>query len=654
MRRPILLLALGLSLAAGATTFRSQLGQTFRVARSMVADLLDVLLAGSKGVTTVATDPCSTVSGIVGGFVGPNAFCLGPTGLSDGGTQVDGGALVAFTAGAATPTALTTSRCPNGPECAATTFQRFDGGTGASYASANTADIAGDLSCVFTARRWGASGAQYPITKTLGAGGPLLSYFSATTLTAQVFGADGGATSVTASNDAQLYGAWETYGISYHYVSDLASTLVIYRGGIMGTPSNVAVGPLRSMLSGWRISGYAATAGLLDGDIAFITCSEANWTAAQHAAIAQAMRANWTEQVTGGAITTTRASTQYCDPLDGGFGTWLRVNEPCIVGGAYLSEPAATNQVFNSGAMNLWTNSSVTQTADTDIAPDGTLSADTLTSTIISGYVVATMGTISGTNFTQSVWAKTPTGTQAAQLVLYDATIPAYLPVCDFTLTTTWQRLICTTPITTGHSINWAFRPGGAGVGTAIAWGAQGEVGTVATSYIATASTALTRAATAATVANPLYGLNPTVYCFGGTIDPKGVAWANRCSPFFCPITTIGGPAWVSANLSALMVANDGKVGVYANDGSAAQRYRTSVGAISLAAHELYGCNDMSTNPTTMTVYVDGVAVPMGAYSGAGTGIVASQPATLYLGNATGYPAPMWLSKERVWAGGYR
>lgn len=171
-----------------------------------------------------------------------------------------------------------------------------------------------------------------------------------------------------------------------------------------------------------------------------------------------------------------------------------------------LLEPQATNLCLRSceiGNAAWGTTSGVTVTADTTAAPDGTQTADTLAMTS-SAYHYCQNASIGAATqaYTASIWLKGTPGDKVG-LRLQCAESGNGAASTLVTLTSTWTRYTVTSTITTlaGQSVHMGLETRSfivAGTGAAVtfnAWGAQLEVGSVATSPVITYGATATRAA---------------------------------------------------------------------------------------------------------------------------------------------------------------
>lgn len=179
-----------------------------------------------------------------------------------------------------------------------------------------------------------------------------------------------------------------------------------------------------------------------------------------------------------------------------------------------LIEEQRTNIYLNSSSFEAvsWTKNNASISANTLNAPDGTLSADTLTcntNVVGSSYVRQYVVLANGITHTQSFFVKPKTSSivQVAEAAYtgwqctYDLATNTITPAGSVSGTITeysdgWYRITFTYPYTTGQTDSYL----NINCLDCYIWGGQLEAGTFATSYIPTASTAVTRNADIATI----------------------------------------------------------------------------------------------------------------------------------------------------------
>ncbi len=356
---------------------------------------------------------------------------------------------------------------------------------------------------------------------------------------------------------------------------------------------------------------------------------------------------------TGQVVSCSRALAAYCFGADGLLHL-LGSNTVRVEPQGLLVEGASTNEVFPSGDFSHinWqklTNGAgsapvVTHNTSDVTDPTGANGADKIDLSACTG---ATDASFIGQNllktaagWTGSVYLRTLSGTATVWLFytqggIYKSTIA--------NVTSSWQRF--SNPNQTLSAVTWYTAIGvdrrdgtqtSVGAQTIYAWGPNSEALPFASSLIRTTDVAVTRPADVVTVANPLNPSNPGTWRMGVTARPLDT-WANSFSAGggLCQFLTLGAAGGANSAELRLTNATDGFFQVL--DNAAATRTVSTTGIVSGSAVGTYVGIDTAGVLST---------VPAGgAPTGAGTGVITTQGASVGLGSRAGaFPLNGWLT----------
>jgi len=162
----------------------------------------------------------------------------------------------------------------------------------------------------------------------------------------------------------------------------------------------------------------------------------------------------------------------------------------------WLLEGPSTNLLLYSDQCDAaaWVKSNGTVSANTSMAPDRSISADTFTASGADASIGQSFTPTSSTTYTASVWLRVASGTRTVRLILRRVASWTEIASIDASLTTTWKRVSVTGGVldTTTHQFCVSALPSGASIEV---WGGQIEQGKFPSSYISTGGTVASRAA---------------------------------------------------------------------------------------------------------------------------------------------------------------
>lgn len=166
--------------------------------------------------------------------------------------------------------------------------------------------------------------------------------------------------------------------------------------------------------------------------------------------------------------------------------------------GWLLEGPSTNFLLYSSQSDNAaWFKAGGTVTPNTGTAPDGSISADTFTSSSADASMGQGFTPTSVATYTASVWLRVTSGTRMVKIVLRRLSPWTDITAIDAQLTTTWKRFSVTGVAldTTAHQFcigTWSTLPSGTSIEI---WGGQIERSPFSSSYISTGGIAASRAA---------------------------------------------------------------------------------------------------------------------------------------------------------------
>ncbi len=203
----------------------------------------------------------------------------------------------------------------------------------------------------------------------------------------------------------------------------------------------------------------------------------------------------------GETMTFTRASSSACECANGSLVT-LSNNQVCVESRGVLNiGQQIDNLVPWTEDLSHWSTSNATVgTSDQYVAPDGTTTAETCTSTSNGGYCyIQATGTFNGSQAVASVFVRTTSGTKTITVQGWDVGSAGFWGTADYTVgSTAYTRVFAggNGSVVAVNTHQLRIYPGGTGsTGTLVVWG--GNITSTITSpapYISNAGTLASRA----------------------------------------------------------------------------------------------------------------------------------------------------------------
>jgi hypothetical protein len=276
---------------------------------------------------------------------------------------------------------------------------------------------------------------------------------------------------------------------------------------------------------------------------------------------------------------------------------------------ALLLEPQRTNLVLQSQAFDSasWSAIDSTVTANSQISPDGTQNAETMTISGSTSRVIQVTSIGSGT-YKVSVYVKIISQTTAGSLRIFsivDGNNNSFI----FTPTTQWQRIDATLTPTVGITTLGIRGNASEFVGTIAIWGFQAEAGAYPTTYIPTTTASATRVGDSFSRNNIF--TNGLITSSGGTwfVELRNnIAYVRDATSNYLYIGD-SGTSGVTSGVKSFGFRNNASTSVrlsvnFYNGSASTSIYTTTADTVKIA---------LKFNGTTMDVFENGVKVVSGA-----------------------------------------
>lgn len=602
--------------------------------------LFRLLPPGGAGAGSISDDVCTNYANEL---VGNYACIRGDT------TQNSSAARTLTRTGG--PFGEATTVCPSGTSCATVPTIRHQGGLGY-WTKASGTIPAGDFSACIVARVEGTANRTLMGLTVFGTDTVIFNLQSSSPNGSPVFnvGAAGGSTQLNPGTVTAGANVWAHYCATYQYVANGTSVARLYFNGVEVAVSTTAVGPPNPTggIGHLTMLGQRTTAHTGSYRSALYTekVLSPSTIAAMAADVLPSLKGS-----AGQALTFARNSTAVCEASDGSV-THLSPHRPCWNGRGLAVRGAVTNIVLRSEELSLntaWAPNGAAAAANTMLAPDGTMTADTLTDTAALGehhVRHSTWARVSGTTYTASVYAKAGTKTW---LVLQTqngffnyfnlGNGTAGTPWAGHTVTISpagsgWYRCTATfvSAVSSDQHVTVGIADGdglasytGDGTGTLHAWGAQLHTGGAGARYVPTFGTGTTSSAEDVSIPNPISTGSSWAILTDLATERTGAGWTGARILY-----SLGSAGTNRAYLDA----TNGFAGCKSLDAAGAFKYlNATAGFVSDESVSGLGC---STSGLALATYLRGGAIASSSVQGTGTGIVSAQPNTLYLGSVAG------------------